>query len=151
MSPAVQALPKLKRPPFVTTLAGRGDLWLAELGTFMFSAVSAVLTSRYPRQISINLDVRGSTWTITKSHTGPPRAHHVAPFRQMMAQFLLLAAWAACMRSAQPSFVSPHLPKSRNTLQFRACDLCHGAVCEGEYDAATAALVVVTHGLSCQN
>ena len=149
MSPAVQALPKLKRPPFVTTLAGRGDLWLAELGTFMFSAVSAVLTSRYPRQISINLDVRGSTWTITKSHTGPPRAHHVAPFRQMMAQFLLLAPWAACMRSAQPNFSSVHLPKSRKQQQFGTCDLCHVVVREGECDAATAALVVVSYGLSC--
>ena len=149
MSPAVQALPKLKRPPFVTTLADRGDLWLAELGSFMFSAVSAVFLGRYPRHISRNLEVRGSTSTITKGPTGSPRAHHVAPFRQMMAHYLLLAAWAACMRSAQPSFISPHLPKSRNTLQFRTCNLCHVVVCEGEYDAATAALVVVTHGLSC--
>ena len=149
MSPAVQALPKLKRPPFVTTLAGRGDLWLAELGICTFGAVLSVLTSHYQRHISRNLEVRGSTSTITKGPTGSPRAHHVAPFRQMMAQFLLIAPWAACMRSAQPNFSSAHLPKSRKQQQFGTCDLCHVVVREGECDAATAALVVVSHGLSC--
>ena len=149
MSPAVQALPKLKRPPFVTTLADRGDLWLAELGSFMFSAVSAVFLGRYPRHISRNLEVRGSTSTITKSPTGSPRAHHVAPFRQIMAHYLLLAAWAVCMRSAQPNFSWPHLAKSRKISQFRTCDLRHLVLCEGECDAATAALVVASHALAC--